>query len=201
MISLALLLALLKSCRLPSCEVSQLHPQQVRRWVERLWGFFDPAIVEFDCSLNLVGCNGWFRGPAGSGRATLRAVPGAGILEWHLGVRGPGRPLQRRGDPHRSLRHLQRQHPRSWVHFMFVPGSFGICQFQFSVHLHSWYKDGTLSQRLTWVASSSSGAGVLHSKSWVRRCDDPQPKAHCRPYAVALNSNLLSNSNQGMHVN
>uniref|UniRef100_A0A0E0BZ34 F-box domain-containing protein n=1 Tax=Oryza meridionalis TaxID=40149 RepID=A0A0E0BZ34_9ORYZ len=39
---------------------------------------------------------------------------------------------------------------------------------------------------------------VLHSKSWVRRCDDPQPKAHCRPYAVALNSNLLSNSNQGL---
>uniref|UniRef100_A0A0E0JFM8 F-box domain-containing protein n=1 Tax=Oryza punctata TaxID=4537 RepID=A0A0E0JFM8_ORYPU len=39
---------------------------------------------------------------------------------------------------------------------------------------------------------------VLRSKSWVRRCDDPQPKAHCRPYAVALNSNLLSNSNQGL---
>ncbi|KAF0917021.1 hypothetical protein E2562_016322 [Oryza meyeriana var. granulata] len=39
---------------------------------------------------------------------------------------------------------------------------------------------------------------VLSSKSWVRRCNDPHPMAHCRPHAVALNSNLLSNSNQGL---
>ncbi|KAL5228720.1 hypothetical protein ABZP36_016985 [Zizania latifolia] len=46
--------------------------------------------------------------------------------------------------------------------------------------------------------AQESASCVLSAKSWVRRCDDPQPKAHRTPYAVALNSNLLSNSNEGL---
>ncbi|KAL5221761.1 hypothetical protein ABZP36_026474 [Zizania latifolia] len=46
--------------------------------------------------------------------------------------------------------------------------------------------------------AQESASCVLTAKSWVRKCDDPQPKAHRAPYAVALNSNLPSNSNEGL---
>uniref|UniRef100_A0A0D9UYC9 F-box domain-containing protein n=1 Tax=Leersia perrieri TaxID=77586 RepID=A0A0D9UYC9_9ORYZ len=48
------------------------------------------------------------------------------------------------------------------------------------------------------IRAHESISCVLSSKTWIRKCNDPQPKAHCRPYAVALNSNLLAKSNQGL---